>query len=111
MLRRRHISTGNSPQTVSALQPDLLNNNHEPAMRSRSTSWGAKEKLAMCKQMKISGGSPGQSFTPMSQLIGGGGVPINRKVERVSTANHFHFIHYDSLNVFSYMSGNMYFGS
>ena len=86
MLRRRHISTGNSPQQpVSALQAEVLNNNnHEPVMRSRSTSWGAKDKLAMCKQMKISGSSPGnQGFTPMSQLIGGGGIPINRKVERV----------------------------
>lgn len=87
MLRRRHISQGSSPQPYNnaAIQPDMLNNNHEPVMRSRSTSWGAKEKLAMCKQMKITGGSPGQGGqTPMSQLIGGGGVPINRKVERVS---------------------------
>jgi len=86
MLRRRHISTGGAGSLGSqivATPADVLNNNHAPVQRSRSTSWGAKEKLAMSKQMRISG-SPGTSaVTPMSQLLSGGGLPINRKVERV----------------------------
>lgn len=89
MLRSRHLSHG-SPQ-AKATPADTLNNNyHAPVQRSRSTSWGAKEKLAFSKQMRISGGNTGPGMnptTPMSQLIGGGsasGVAINRKVERVS---------------------------
>lgn len=88
MLRQRHVSTG-SPQSklsAAAAHADAINNNHAPVQRSRSTSWGAQEKLAMSKHMRASGGNSGanQGTTPMSQLISGGGVPINRKVERVS---------------------------
>lgn len=87
MLRRRHISSGTSPQqssSVTTAAADALNNNHVPVQRSRSTSWGAKEKLMMSKQIRISGSSPGSNnMTQMSQMIRGA-VPINRKVERVS---------------------------
>lgn len=87
MLRYRHLSNGSSAQAkaASAAHADAINNNHAPVQRSRSTSWGAQEKLAMSKQMRVSAGTGGSNHvTPMSQLIGGGGVPINRKVERVS---------------------------
>lgn len=87
MLRHRHLSTGSSPQAkaAAAAHADAINNNHLPVQRSRSTSWGAQEKLAMSKQMRVSAGNSGNNhLTPMSQLISAGAVPINRKVERVS---------------------------
>lgn len=96
MIRRRHISQGSSPMGPSVIEMNgnSSNNNFEPLPpRGRSTSWGAKERLAMSKQLKIStGGSAGSSnsVTPMSQLIAGSGVPINRKVEKVSMVFDLH---------------------
>lgn len=86
MMRRRHISQGGSPIGPAIVDTNGigLNNNYE-GTRGRSTSWGAKERLAMCKQMKGTASVPGSNnMTPMSQLISNGGVPINRKVEKVS---------------------------
>lgn len=86
MSRHRHMSTGSPQAKIAAAHADAINNNHAPVQRSRSSSFGAQEKLARSKQMRISGGNGLTSqATAMSQLISAGSVPVNRKVERVSS--------------------------
>lgn len=75
MSRKKHASGGLGIQQVltDVNQQSLLGGGDlEPMQRQRSTSLGAKDKLRLMKEMRVSGGANAGKGTLMGQLISNG---------------------------------------
>ena len=75
MMRKKHASGGQAVQQVLTDNQQLLlgSGDLEPMQRQRSTSLGAKDKLRLMKEMRVSGGANSAAKgTLMGQLISNG---------------------------------------